>query len=300
MRFSSSLSRPLVLALVLMTALVAVASAQARPRRREGRIALSNHISLANPSARRHLLRDRQAPTSTAPIADPGTLLFQGDQLSDYPLLQEAPGAITEVPNPLGGNESVLKMTVKNSDVAPITPTDNPRAQAVSPEVIEPGKEFWLQTKFLLPTNLPSIPGWMSLVAVYGAPFDGPGPWDVEVSDNELRWQRNSNYDWDIPWSAPLVKGQWVTVTLHEKFATEGWVEMWINGEPVSFFTSDAYNPLDEPETQRLPMQTMDSSDDAAPNSARIMQYREAGMFSTASTYFGSLNIGTSRSAVAG
>jgi hypothetical protein len=238
-------------------------------------------------------------PTSpTSPTQPSGKLLFNGAKISDFAMLQEAPNAITEVPNPLGGSESVLKMTVNNNDVAPITPTDNPRAQALSPEMLKPGEEFWLQTKFMIPKEMPSIPGWMTLVSIYGPPFNGPGPWDVEVANNELRWQRNANYDWDIPWRTPLVKGQWITVTMHTLLAANGWVEMWINGEQVKFFTKGAYNPMHEVETARLAMETMDASNNGGPNSARIMQYREAGMFQSGSVFFGGLKLGTTLASV--
>jgi hypothetical protein len=238
-------------------------------------------------------------PTSpTSPIQPSGTTLFSGAKVKDYWMQQAAPSAITEVPDPLGSGASVLKMTVSNSDIAPITPTDNPRAQLLSPEMLKPGQEFWMQEKFLIPADMPSIPGWMSLMAIYGPPFNGTGPWDVEIAENELRWQRNNSYKWDIPWRTPLVKGQWTTITVHMLLATSGWVEMWINGQPIKFFSKGAYNPLKEAETQRLAMKTMDSSNSGGPNSARIMQYREAGMFQNGSVYFGALKVGTTLAAV--
>ena len=239
-------------------------------------------------------------PTPTPTPSPSSELLFNGSKISDFSLLQEAPGAITEVPDPLGSGETVFKMTVNNKDVAPITPTDNPRAQALSPNMIKPGEEFWLQTKFMLPTDLPSIPGWMSLIAIYGAPFNGSGPWGVAITENEFRFQRNGTYDWDIPWRAPLIKGAWVSVLLHERFGSNGFVEMWIDGQQIKFFPKGNYNPLHEAETEHLSMQTMDSSNDEAPNAAKIMQYREAGMFETGSVYFGALKLGTSRGSVEG
>jgi hypothetical protein len=228
-------------------------------------------------------------------------LLFAGSRISNFSLLQEAPNAITEVPDPLGSGETVLKMTVSNKDVAPITPTENPRAQALSPGIIKEGDEFWLKTKFMLPQNLPSVPGWMSLVSIYGAPFNGSSPWQIGVDNNEFRWQRNGNSNWDIPWRAPLVKGSWVTVLLHERFATDGWVEMWIDGQQVAFFPSGGSdNPSHHPETDHLAMATMDSSNNAGINAAKIMQYREAGMFESGTVYFGALEVGKTRASVGG
>ncbi|HEV7563252.1 MAG TPA: heparin lyase I family protein [Solirubrobacterales bacterium] len=228
-------------------------------------------------------------PPST-PAEDP---IFEGAEINDFEWIQAAPRAITEVPDPLGSGETVLKMTVDDGDVAPLTPTDNPRAQALSPDVIEPGDEFWLQTKFMLPQDFPTVTGWMSLVSIYGPPFRGSSPWQIGVEGNKFSWMRNSTYRYDVPWEAPLRKGVWISVLLHERFATDGWVEMWIDGQPVTFFPGSQA-------AQRLEMKTMDSSNDGGPNSAKIMQYREAGMFETGTVYFGALTLGDSRESVGG
>lgn len=246
---------------------------RARKRvRPHGRAGIANGVGLTGP-------RQRSRPSQ---------LLFDGSHISDFDLVQAAPNAIQEVPDPTGSGETAMEMTVNDGDVAPITPTDNPRAQELSPPIIEAGDEFWLQTKFLIPQNFPSVHGWLSLVSVYGAPFEGSSPWQIEVSGNELMWMRNGTYNWDVPWRMPLVKGSWVSVLTHERFAHDGWVEMWIDGQQVEFFGSES----------RLQMQTMDSSNDAGANAAKIMQYRERGMFNTGSIYFGPLKLGTTRSSV--
>jgi hypothetical protein len=238
---------------------------------------------------------------STAPPTTGPELLFSGSRIGDFALLQEAPNAITEVPDPLGSGESVLKMTVGDRDVAPITPTENPRAQALSPDIINQGQEFWLSTKFLLPADFPTIPGWMSLVSIYGAPFNGSSPWQIEVAGNNLQWARNASYGWDVPWQAPVARGQWTTILLHEKFSGSGFVEMWVNGQPVTFFSpGSGYNPSRHAATQHLEMKTVDGSNNGGANAAKIMQYRKAGMFQSASVYFGALKVGSTRTAVGG
>jgi hypothetical protein len=241
-------------------------------------------------------------PTEPTQGPDPSNpdLLFDGARIDDFGLIQAAPNAITEVPDPAGSDEQVLKLTVDDGDVAPITPTENPRAQALSPGVIHDGDDFWLETKFLLPKDLPEIPSWFGLVSIYGAPFDGPSPWCIEINENEFRWQRNGNSDWDIPWRAPLIKGSWVTILTHERFAEDGFIEMWVNGEQITFFQPGNHNPDHHPQTTRLQMATMDSSNYAAPNAAKIMQYRKVGMFKTASVYFDHLKLGKTRAAVEG
>jgi hypothetical protein len=246
-------------------------------------------------------------PTTTPPATTPPTttpsseLLFSGSRIRDFALTQAAPGAITEVPDPLGGGEQVMKFTVADRDVAPITPTENPRAQLVSPDIIHSGQEFWLQAKFMIPADLPTIPGWMSLVSVYGAPYAGSSPWCIGIVGNNLTWDRNASYGWDTPWKTPLQRGQWTTVLLHERFAADGFVEMWVNGQPITFFApGSSYSSNRRTATSHLEMKTMDSSNGGAANSVRISQYREAGMFQTASVYWAGVKVGTTRAAVGG
>lgn len=252
-----------------------------RARRRLSRV--SRRSSLGNAIA-----VGRTAPRSSSSSAS--DLLFDGSRIADFAQLQAAPDAIGEVQDPLGSGEISFEMTVEDGDVYPVTPTDNPRAQALSPSLIDPGEEIWLRTKFMLPSDFPSVKGWMALVSIYGPPFDGSSPWQIGVHGSELLWQRNGTYDYDVPWRMPLVKGRWVEVLLHERFATDGWVEMWIDGRQVSFPGG----------AERLSMATRDSSNDGGPNSAKIMQYREAGMFDSATVYFGSLLLGRTRASVKG
>jgi len=302
-----ALSNPLArlfAVLAALTALLVFAPAGATARSgHDGAVGLAGHVSLngkRHHGKRRRLLRaarKRRAVANAVGLTAPkakaqsSELLFDGSHIGDFDLIQAAPGAISEVPDPAGSGETSLEMTVHDDDVYPVTPTDNPRAQALSPPIVHPGDEFWLSTKFMLPPDLPSVKGWMSLVSIYGAPFDGPSPWGIEVADDEIRWERNGAYHWDVPWRMPLVKGQWVTVLLHERFASDGFVEMWIDGQQVSFAGGAG---------TRLSMQTMDSSNDEGANAAKIMQYREAGMFDSASVYFGPLKLGTTRASVGG
>jgi hypothetical protein len=245
------------------------------------------------------------APTTPTTPATPSLptvdSIFAGVKLKDFALVQSAPNAITEVPDPLGSGQTVLKLTVSDKDVAPITPTENPRAQALSPDIIKAGDEFWLSTTFMLPQDFPSnVPGWVGLGSIYGEPFGGPSPWQLDVEGDHICWPRNSNYKWDVPWQMPIVKGQWITVLLHERFASDGWVEMWVNGQPIKFFTSGGYNPNKVAPTEHLAMQTMDKSNNGGANSAKIANYREKGMFASLTVYFGALRVGKTRASVGG
>jgi hypothetical protein len=301
-----SLAPTLLVALVVTAAIVAPVGALAAGGVVRGETLAPKHTASG---AALSMAREAAAPAPRGarnPVGGkgPGGLLFDGNSISDYSV-EAAPNAITEVPSPTGG-ETVFKMTVANSDVYPITPTDNPRAQALTPAVIEPGDEFWLSTKFMIPTSFPFVSGWMSLVSIYGPPFEGSSPWQISVDQDEFRWMREDGRS--VPWHVPLVKGTWQTVTLHERFGTDGFVEMWWNGRRVTFYDPGAgpiigggnINPDHVAPTDHLNIPTMDSTNDEGPNAAKIMQYREAGMFGTASVYFGPLKLGTTREAVEG
>jgi hypothetical protein len=113
-----------------------------------------------------------------------------------------------------------------------------------------------------------------------------------------LIWQRNDSYDYDIAWQMPLPRGRWVDVVMPQRFAADGFVEMWVDGRQVTFFESSSHNPNDEAPTQRLEMATVDHSNGGGANHAKIMQYRQAGMFDSATLYFGSLLLGKTRASV--
>ena len=240
------------------------------------------------------------APAPVPPPA-PG-LSFLGDQIGDFAVAQSAPGAITEVPDPAGSGESVFKMTVSDNDGYPVTPTENPRAELISPFTIEAGDEFWWSAKFFLPEEFPSsTPNFVTLLqGPFGPPAAGTPPFHIEANSGVLKWQRNATYGWDIPWQMPEVRNQWVDVTVHTRFASNGFVELWIDGQQVTFFASSSYNPRHIAPTTRLEMATLDSSNNGGPQALFLQQYRKKGMYPSLTVFQGPLTIGTTREAVAG
>jgi hypothetical protein len=245
-------------------------------------------------------------PTPTPPPV-PSTpepsLLFSATRLSDFWVRQSAPGAITEAPDPAGSGQTVFKLVVNDADSYPVTPTENPRAEMLSPHTIEAGDEFWWSAKFFLPSDeFPaSTPNFVTLLqGPYGEPWAGTPPFHMEVNGNVIKWQRNSTYDWDIPWQMPLVRDRWVNVLVHERFGSDGWFELWVDGNQVTFFAGGTHNPNGLGPTQRLQMQTMDSSNNERPNSIYLMSYRKKGMFPSLTVYHGPLKIGTTRASVGG
>jgi Polysaccharide lyase len=239
-------------------------------------------------------------PTPTPPPASSSDVLFKATKLSDFWLNQSAPGATTEVADPAGSGQNVFKFNVGDSDMLNITP--NPRAELLSTSNIKAGQEIWFSSKFFLPASFPSsVPGWMNVMqGPYGFPWNGPPPWHLEVSGSSIKWTRNSTYSWDVPWQMPLTKNSWVNVMVHERFGEDGWIEMWINGQPITFFAGGTYNPNNVAPTQHMSMKTMDSSNNQGTNSVYLQSYREIGMFSSLTTYAGPLKIGSTKTSVGG
>ncbi|HWB68934.1 MAG TPA: heparin lyase I family protein [Solirubrobacterales bacterium] len=283
-----------------LAALIAASVSAAQPPVRGQTLSASHavrHLHQRMLRHRRRVERRRGRPSSAG-------LLFSGSKIDDFADNQSAPGAVSEVPNPAGGEGKVLKMTVSNSDVAPITPTDNPRAQLVTPAFVEPGDETWWHTSFYLPKDFPrEVPGWLTVLeGPYGAPYDGSPPVSLSVDEDEIRFQRGDTYKYDVPWHAPIERGKWIDVLFHTRFGSNGFVELWINGQQVTFFDSpgdrNSFNPFHEAATQRLEMETRDHTNDGGPNFFVIQNYRKAGMFNSLTVYHGPTQIGTTREAV--
>lgn len=297
MRPFRSLLATLLVAVFALAAIVPGAGAAPPRKAHHGqRLArLASNVAVAK--------KKRHRRTARANRSGPGTdseLLFYGAKIDDFAMNQSAPDAVSEVSDPAGSGQSVMEMTVDNSDVAPVTPTADPRAQLLSPSIIDNGDEFWWSGRFFLPADFPSsVPGWLTVMeGPYGAPFDGTPPWHIEVNGDTIQWTRNDTYDYDIPWQMPLTRNRWIDVVVHERFAADGWVEMWVNGQPITFFGEDTYNPHHEAPTTRLQMQTRDHSNDEGANFTVIQSYRKEGMFSSVSLFQGPMAIGTSKAAV--
>jgi hypothetical protein len=282
---------------------------------RHARVALSGNVAVSSAGdghrqkrpaptaadARRSIAAPAAAPAIASSPKPPPGLAFRGEHISDFAVAQSAPGAITEVPDPAGSGQTVFKMTVSDNDGYPVTPTVDPRAELISPFAIEAGDEFWWSAKFFLPAEFPSAPpNFVNLLQVFGPPANGSPPFHIEASGGYLKWQRNAAYGWDVPWQMPEVRNQWVDVLVHERFAGNGFVEMWIDGRQVTFFESGTYNPSHVPATTRLEMATLESSNDGAPNAVFLQQYRKKGMYPSLTVYQGPLTIGLTRQAVEG
>ncbi len=220
--------------------------------------------------------------------------LFEPATLEDYFIEQGVDGAITEVPDPAGGDETVLKFVVANEDVFPETPTEDPRAQLDSPFMIPDGAVWEMEGAFWLPDDWPDeIPpgAWVQIDQYFGAPYEGSPPWGLKFAGDEFGFQRNATYGFDKPWGTRKWKKEhWTPTKLRGLQSRNGWVEMWIDGEQITFFDPDedkfsTYNPNDEPMGTRLYMETIDDSNFEEPNLAVIQHYRALDSFESLTMY---------------
>jgi hypothetical protein len=246
-------------------------------------------------------------PVPTTPSAD-GRVLWNGDfstgDLSQYAAVQHCAANRSQViRDPLGNNRNVVKFTVYDSDVAPCTPTENPRAQILSPSILKEGGEYWIGRSLLIPTDFPTsrISGdnWAGFGSTYGPPFAGSGPnnfgqIDASPGSNSLSFRRNATYGYDTVLNTPLTKGRWMNFVVHLKMSRDGNVgfrEQWIN-------TGSGWTQQLLKGQKRLYMKTMDASNGSGPNFSSMSLYRRHGMFNVATVYHAAHKIGTSFDAV--
>jgi hypothetical protein len=254
-------------------------------------------------------------PTPTAtpvPISTPtpitGSVLWNGDtstgNFSQYAAVQTCtPDRAQVVADPLGVARKVIKMTVLDSDVAPCTPTDNPRGQVLSPSILREGGEYWVGWSVLVPQSFPTTTtsgdNWISLGSIYGPPFAGNSSngmkMDTTAGVNKFYYRRGSDYGYDEPWSMPLIRGRWVDFVYHLKMSRDGTVgfrEQWVN-------TGAGFVQQLLKGQKRLYMKTMTAANDAGPNFSKVSVYYKRGIMSSAMMYFADHKIGTSFGAVA-
>jgi hypothetical protein len=205
-------------------------------------------------------------------------------------------------PAPRAGKYAV-QFHVLDTDVAPCTSTDNPRAELDSPLLFSPGDDRWESWSVYVTSSHPAPNctancangNWFAFQTDYGAPYDGPASigwfFDFGASPNVFSMDRGSQYNNDQPWLSPLITGQWVDFLVHKKFSNvndgTGFVEAWENGNPITFSTCNC---------TRLSMQTMHSTQTSL--AFYLTAYRAAGLFTTFDSYYDEVRIGTTQASV--
>ena len=182
----------------------------------------------------------------------------------------------------------------------PLTPTTNPRAQLVTPLPVRPGGQFWESYEVYVPTNFPVAATRKSWIAL-GSPAFGP-PWTgtpsvaLSIDDGNFRFQRDgyASDPWQIAWQTPLVLGEWVRFTWHVLLSQSGYVQLWMNNQPVELADGATSSTT-------LNMPVIDQGDARGPWFSQLSVYFKHNSFRQVTIYFRDFRIATTEAlAVAG
>lgn len=250
--------------------------------------------------------KDRLKVVAGLVVPEPAVLV-EAKSLSDY-VIQAAPDELGEhgprvytTADPLGSGQTVIALRVWDEDVAPFTPTESPRAQIALAHCIPDSGELWWRIRYMLPGSFPAaLPagGWLLLAQLFCEPFEGSPPisltlgYDEESGKTFMRWQRNETYAYDIPWSTTWERDHWYEALLRVGWAKEGSVEMWLDGQQVTFFDPEmpgAHNPGEEPPSTKLAMETRDASSNEGAANVYLNHYRHKGMAEADPTWEGAI-----------
>ena len=226
-----------------------------------------------------------------------GYVLFNGTTKAAWALNQSAAAdRITQLDGFDGLAGPVLRFTALDGDIAPATPTNNPRAQLVSPLLFYPGQVVWESWMMFFPASVPYVSStqWLALwTPAYGAPFAGSPPTEFVVSGSRLELGRNAHaaVPWQPAWSMPVPRGRWTRFTVHFKFAANGWLALYVDGRAQSL--REGLGPT----ARRLAIALIDASNDAGPNASRIFVYYQQGAFPQVTVYYADFRIALTRAA---
>lgn len=230
----------------------------------------------------------------------PGSVLFDGSQPSSWLNQSAASNRVQVLPDPDGASDSALQFTARNSDVAPLTPTDNPRAQLVSPtNILAEGEQFWESYEIYLPSSFPTAEtynGWLALGSpFYGPPWNGSPSVELGIVNGQWRWATNAYapVPYTIIWQQPIVLGEWVRFTWHIIPSANGFAELYVNGQPLVV----SYNGQTG-EGVNLPV--IDTTDYEGPWASQLSVYYSLNTFAAVTIYFKNFKIGTSQAAAEG
>jgi hypothetical protein len=229
---------------------------------------------------------------STASTA-PGSVLFDGSTESVWHDQSASPTRIQQVPDPLGADDTVLRLTAKNGDVYPRTPTDNPRAQLITPsDIITRGVPFWETYEVYLPPSFPTRltdGSWIALGSpFYGSPFAGSPSIEMEITDGRFMWDtdRYAKPTTRPIWSMPVETDRWITFTWHLYPTSNGFTELYVNGVPVSVsHRAGTYDGFAQP--------VIDPTNDVGPWFSQLSVYMQHNVFQDVTVYFRFFKIAT-------
>jgi hypothetical protein len=176
-----------------------------------------------------------------------------GDQLSDHQYCNEDDAIVyrrrPSWPAPIQGKYAV-RLKAENTDVAPCTPTVNPRSQLGSAPIMEDGTEVYETWSMYVPTSFPDVPSeptptgnpFLVTQQDFGSPFSGSPPLgfgihdvgdDGDVIDLRIDDGRGTSI-----WRTPLERGRWYRFVVEKNVASGdglGWIRLNLDGEQQTF-----------------------------------------------------------------
>lgn len=181
---------------------------------------------------------DTRPEPRDGPLRNLANLLFNSDfenGLGDWGTHDD--GSIEVVNSPVREGTSAVRLTAQDNGGG------NVRTQLDGPMMFDEGDDAYIGFSSYFPKDNPEVNGWFVFFEFHGPPFNGsplPGAFGIQNRDGEerIKFGRSEKYDYDVPWTMPLVKGEWNDFVLHVKFSKDedtGFIELWANGERQRF-----------------------------------------------------------------
>jgi predicted xylan-binding protein with Ca-dependent carbohydrate-binding module/polysaccharide lyase-like protein len=201
---------------------------------------------------------------------------------------------------PVRAGSHAARFTVYNSDVAPLTVSENPRAQlnygAGSNGRFCEGQERWIAWSQFFPSNFPDHqPYWWTQQATigWGHPYGGTrSPVNLAIENGAGGADRfRMNLNGTTRWQETLQRSSWYDFTFHIKFSRNssvGFIEMWKNGQRVTFSGGQ----------QRIYTNTLPTTNSPYCGNLQLPNYYGASQAGTQTIYYDEVKVGTSYAAV--
>lgn len=240
--------------------------------------------------------------------------LFKGTTIGKFagPQTLFVAGHVTEAADPAGGHGSVIRCELHKEDTTLAPPSEDARIQLSSGAAIPKEKEVWLLQRFMVPSLANGGPpavtnaggGFLQIMQLFAPPFETGTPLGIKLEDwnnegtNWLQFRRNGNYAFDSPWRRKVVTDHWYELQVKAKVATAGWVEMWLDGEQLTFWKEGETSTPANTDTTKLEYETLQAGvNDGAQGWNQWMStvYRKKGEWEPFSLYFDTNSIATTQ-----
>lgn len=159
---------------------------------------------------------------------------FESGNLQEWDKTQSmSEDRLAVVEDPARQGRYALRTTVIQGD-DPIDASGN-RNEVVKITDEKPGSEYFYSWSTMFPADYPSENKWQLFTQWHQAGCCGSPPLEFFVNGEQMHL-RVGGSGGKILWTAPLTRAAWNDFVLHVKWSespTEGFVELWHNGQPV-------------------------------------------------------------------